>query len=345
MRARRLVLPLLVGVLLFSEVILRATGPLPSLATATAPFEPSERPAVVAPGPDLRECIDPPGTVDGPAPRAWEATFDGVEPTIRLLVAGDSMVLGPGVEREATATWLMGVYLATATGQRVITVNAGLNAAGYCGVIRAVHQHLDEAAVDAIVVMLFADDLEQHAFTLVGGSLRADPSRLATGPIRTLLSTSYVANAVWFAGLKVALNGQDSAPAWVDRGPRNLTQFTRDNLAASMRRLDQRAGPTWALLAPAGLASCPENPDPTSECAWLTDDLHTLSATLETEVGAFVDLRGLWEEGGGLESELANQTRTGRLAVHPNAKGHEEIAAALAPWALKRVGSARQRRR
>lgn len=250
------------------------------------------------------------------------------------------MVLGPGVRPEQTAAWRIGNQVATELGRQVTLVNAGLNAAGYCGVIRAVHHHLDEASVDAVVVALFADDLEQHALTLVNGTLRADPHRLEPGPMRTFLSHSFLANAVWFAGLKWALVEQKSTPAWVDRGPRLVPQKTVDNLVASIRHLEKRVAPTWALLGPTGLPSCPEQPSPTSECGWLVDDLDTMSASLAQEAEFFVDLQGVWGDEDALASEVDSQKQSGRIAVHPNAAGHQKIAAALLPQVLEKLSQA-----
>ena len=81
-----------------------------------------------------------------------------------MLVAGDSITLGDGVEPEESYAGRIAASIAESKGQPVQVVN-GCECHGYCHVIRAVHRHLRDEPFDTILVGLFADDLEQRAVT------------------------------------------------------------------------------------------------------------------------------------------------------------------------------------
>jgi hypothetical protein len=83
---------------------------------------------------------------------------DGAGESLKMLVAGDSVTLGSGVHPRDTWAVALGERLSAVSGRSVEIVNGGVNAAGYCGVIRTVHHHLATEDFDRVVVALFADD-------------------------------------------------------------------------------------------------------------------------------------------------------------------------------------------
>lgn len=302
---------------------------LPSMRGGVRPFSPSERPSVVAMQPDVPGCVE----VDphGAAPRAWGWMIGEGEPH-RLLFAGDSVTLGQGVRPADTFAVQLGLAYAEANGVAVEVVNAGVNAAGYCGVIRAVHHHHAKEPFARTVVALFADDLEQRAVVLDGGSLRANPA-LLNGAVASLATRSHAVNWVWHAGLARSVQRQIDEggvpPPHVTVPGRSIPAETMDNLKASIEGLT-KFNPLWLVIPPAGLSHCPETPDPHSECGWLVDDMDRIAGVLASTGSDWVDLRHIHDAGFTLGVEMAWWRREGRLPVHPNPEGHTALADAAA---------------
>ena len=153
------------GVAVLLEVGLRLSGPLPSLRAQPRPFEAAAYPSVKAIGPEPRGCIE---TDTGqPPPTAWRwMAGEGTDAPLRMLVVGDSVALGRGVNPRDT--WAVGLAqrLASVHDRRVEVVNAAVNASGYCGAFRTIH-HQAAHTIDWVVVGLFADDLEQWLSSLM----------------------------------------------------------------------------------------------------------------------------------------------------------------------------------
>jgi lysophospholipase L1-like esterase len=315
-----------------AELGLRAEPELPSMRASFAPFQPSERPAVHGLQPDTPGCVelDP----HGPAPRAWGMVVgEGEGPPARVLFAGDSVTLGQGVRPEGTFAVRMSEDLAKARGVPVEVVNAGVNAAGYCGIIRSVHHHHENETFDRTVITLFADDLEQRAVVLEGGDLRANPA-LIDGWVAWAATESFTVNWVWFQALHWAVDrataGGTQAPEYVSIAGRTVPSRTMENLARSIEGLADK-DVLWLLVAPVGLSLCEVDADPTSECAWMAADGDRIAAALDAAGVKWVDLRGLWATGDTSAVQTVEMSwwrNQGRLPVHPNPDGHAQIAEA-----------------
>jgi len=295
------------------------------------PFRPDGRPSVVAPVPDIPGCRE---SDTGDKPVAWTRTFgSGVEPPLRVLVAGDSISLGEGVSPEESYAGLVGAELSIRHGRPVEVVNAGVNAAGYCHVIRAVHQHVAADDFEYVVIGLFADDLEQRAVTLHDGALRADPGMVG-GAIGTMATRSYVLNWVWFQVLKYAVSVQTDGgtrpAAHVTRPGRKIPERSLQNFSASVRGLNQYK-PLFLLIPPVGGPLCPPEPAQGSECSWLFQDMDEMAIRLTDSGARFLDLRGLWADGEDHTQAIEQRwwRENGRLPVHPDAAGHARIAEVL----------------
>jgi len=310
------------------EVGLRVqSDDLPSMRGGIQPFSPTERPAVVAMQPDVQGCIE--ADPHGDAPQAWGWMIGEGEPH-KLLFAGDSVTLGQGVRPAETFAVQMGLAYAATHGVAVEVVNAGMNAAGYCGVIRAVHHHHAKESFARTVVALFADDLEQRAVVLEGDALRANPA-LLDGAIASLATHSHAVNWLWHAGLTRSVQRQldegGALPPHITIPGRTIPSETINNLKASIEGL-AKFNPLWLVIPPAGLSHCVATPDPRSECAWLVDDMDRIAAVLASTGSDWVDLRTIHGADFTLNVEMAWWRREGRLPVHPNRQGHKAIAAA-----------------
>jgi hypothetical protein len=337
-----------VGILVAGMVLLETTfrfdSKLPSLRADVVSFHPEGRPAVVASGPDISECRGP---EDDDKPVSWTRTVGtGEDVPIRLLVAGDSITLGEGVQPEESYAFMLATALAVQEDRPVELVNAGVNAAGYCHVIRAVHRHMADESYDRVVIAFFADDLEQRAVTLVNGKLRADPTMVG-GIIGTLASHSYVFNWVWFKQLEWVISRQTDEgrhpPTHITRVGRTIPTETLSNFERSIHGVLSH-DPLFVLIPPVGEPLCPIEAQPGSECAWLVQDMDRMVRTLRKLGDNFVDLRGLW--GDGVDHTQPMERRwwreQKRLPVHPNADGHERIGRTLSavPWLRKKRPSA-----
>ena len=308
------------------EMGFRASGEaLPSLRGGVSPFVPSERPGVVALADDVPGCIEEDS--NGPPPTAWGMRV-GTGPGATLLFAGDSVTLGQGVSPSDTYAVQLGTSYAEAYGVTAEIVNAGVNAAGYCGVFRAVHHHHAHERFDRTVIALFADDLEQRAVVLEGEHVRANPAQIE-GWVARLATASHAFNWVWHIALSAAVKdvvaSGDPLPPHVRLPGRTVPETTLHNLERAIRAA-ARFEPIYLLVPPAGLRLCPERPAPNSECEWMVADMHRMAAALDSTNAAWVDLRNVPTEGHVLAVERAWWRRDGRLPVHPNASGHRAFA-------------------
>ncbi len=323
-----LIVPFLV---IAAEGLLRLNPELPSLRSTIVPFELEGRPSVTAPRLETSGCVGP---ADEDNAVAWVRTFgDGVSPKIRILIAGDSITLGEGVRPEESYGGLIGAALSERVHGPVEVVNVGVNAAGYCDVIRAVHGHLVEDVYDHVLIGFFADDFEQRAVTLKGDEIRADP-RMVGGMIGSAASNSYAFNWVWFELLKLAVltqtDGGRHPVAHITRPGRRIPQWSLDNFSESLARLKTN-NPTFLLIPPVGGPLCPSQPLPGMECEWLYADMNQMADRLDASGARFVDLRGLWGDGVDHTQKLERRwwREHQRLPVHPNAAGHSRIADAF----------------
>ncbi|MGB0640849.1 MAG: SGNH/GDSL hydrolase family protein [Myxococcota bacterium] len=337
------------GALVAMEVALRLVYVgLPSLSVEMQPFEPQNRPSVVATGPDLPLCHEPKqerpqgaGEAEAP-PVGWVRLIPGEGEPLIVFVVGDSVALGAGVQPEQTYAYGIADRLGSMTSRPVKLFDLGYNAASYCGYLQELHHHLDRLTPDLVVVHMFADDLEQQALVLTGGVLRADPSQMDNPVFSSLLTHVYVANWVWWQGLDLvvrrATSGGGTTPEWVERGPRIIPQKTINNFGNSMVHVAERLQELGVaqftfLTSPVGWGLCPEMPSPTSECGWLAHDMHAMSAKLDATKVSWSDMKDIW--GSDLSSvqdlEMRFYREQGRLPIHPNEDGHRRILEAVWP--------------
>ncbi len=311
------------------ECALRIQDPLlPSMRGGLEPFVPSERPAVVALESDIPGCVET--DTNGAAPKAWGLRVgEGGGPPHTLLFAGDSVTLGQGVRPAETYAVLLGKAYAEAHNVPVEVVNAGVNAAGYCGVIRAVHHHHAREMFERTIVTLFADDLEQRAVTLEGDRIRANPEQVSGFAARAA-SSSHVVNWLWHRALSRSVrrltDSGSAPPAHVTLPGRTVPPETMSNLERSIAGLSE-VDPIWLLVPPAGFSLCPESPDPRTECGWMAADLDRIASVLVRSGEDWVDLRHIHGSDYVLDVERAWWERDGRLPVHPNRFGHRALAA------------------
>ena len=315
---------------------------VPSLSVSMTPFTPEGRPATISHGPDPQNCHSHPLANGQSPPISWQRSIEGTLPTLKIFVVGDSGALGSGVRPEETYAYQLAKKIHSKKKQHVALYNLGYNAAGYCIYLQELHRHLDLQKPDLVVVHMFADDLEQKALVMSGGVLRADPGRLESDMLRTILGKSFATNWVWWKLMTWMVtqttDGGTKLPKWVERGPRLIPDKTLANFSSSVVHLrDRLKGEgiphTFFLAAPAGMSLCPDKTRPTSECAWLKNDQNTIAKLLnETDV-PWLDLRMLWGDSKIyiLRQEHRFYREFGRLPVHPNQEGHRKILEAIWP--------------
>ena len=331
---------LLIGTVVL-ELGFRLTGPLPSMRTVPLDFIPEGRPAVVGIEADTVGCTE--SDVAQPPPVAWKwATPSGDGTPLRLLVVGDSVTIGQGVQ--PMDTWAAGLALnmSEETGRRVEVMNAGVNASGYCGAFRMVHHQYAHAVFDKVVIGLFADDLEQRAVILEDGEVYANPNHV-DGVVGVVASSSYAFNWMWLKVVESAIaltmeKGGAPPSYWVPSG-RSVPAETLDNLARAIGAVRTYA-PIYLLNPPSGQGLC-SRPTPNSECDWMQKDMALMAEALVNSGELWVDNRTLFQGESTaftLPEERSWFQETGRLPVHPNALGHERIARSV-PSAWLRVTS------
>lgn len=249
---------------------------------------------------------------------------------LSLWTAGDSITLGAGVAPDQTFSAALARRLALSSGRPVALRDLGIQGAAYCDSIKDLHLWLDRDRPDAVVLQLFADDLEKRALYAVQGQVIAFPWRERDPLLRALASRSYLGNLAW----STVRARQGEGPTR-GIGVEDQVAFRRavSLLVARLRTLG--IPHVLTLVAPTGLPRCA---DPTfaarvADCAWLTHDMDLLAVMLVQEGLPFVDLRAAWEDrpDATLAEERQELERRGRLPIHPDAAGHAALAEALWP--------------
>jgi len=248
-----------------------------------------------------------------------------------LWVTGDSVAKGFGVAEKDGVAARLGRHLSGHLGAKVQVRNLAINGAGFCLYMSHLLTRLEEGpAPDALVLLLFADDLEHRAMMAVGDGVVAFPDRIESPAGRALAENSYLANLTWMVSL---MANQGKVPQ------RFIGSRGRKIFVGTMKLLVQqvqmaRIPLVTALVAPTGLHLCPKDPPPASRCRWLDKDM-TLMAALLTEAGVpFLDLRELWKGKNNkliLADELERMRQSPEIAVHPSSEGHELLAKKI--WA------------
>jgi len=244
-----------------------------------------------------------------------------------MLIVGDSVTLGRGVNPSDTWAVALAERLSILRQRRVELFNAAVNASGYCGAFRAVHHHTAHADFDRVVVGLFADDLEQRAVVIEDGGVYANPAVLP-GVVGWLATHSHVFNAVWLEILQVALaRGEGAVPPGFVGAGRTVPTTVLDNVSKSISLIGQYE-PLFILNSPAGMGHCHEALPP-ADCVWLRADMGQMARMLDESGERWVDNRRLFDgetTGTTLPVEQDWLKTLGRLPVHPNAVGHRMIA-------------------
>ncbi len=332
--------PLVGAALLLSlgaaEAVLRGVyDDLPSLAPlarAETYFGHDAPPIATSPA-DSMNCRDPPGSTAGGsghvAPPTREHAFGDGEPTRSILVAGDSVAWGYGVAPEEAWGSQLGAALFQALGNSLSVGVVGVPGGGYCEVLRALHHELDATDPDAVVLQVFADDLEQRAMIILDGAPVVFPASAGSPWVRGLVAHSYAANWAW-----------SRFRARRSPGPtRFISEEGQAGFQSSMKALRERLDELGTdllvfLLPPSGTAAC-GGPGPQEQiCRWYAEDMDRMEALLWVAGIAPLRLDTLWSNPSAqaLPQELRrSQTEPAYVPIHPSAAGHTHLAQALAP--------------
>lgn len=250
---------------------------------------------------------------------------------LKLWVAGDSVTMGFGVEAGSDYGNLLGKRLVEATGLPVIVRNLGINGAGFCGVLKRLNENVGvDGAPDIVVIGLFADDLEERALVSAQEKLVAFPDRVENPLGRLLVSQSYMANLGWYAFM-AQRSQQTDTKRYIDEKGQALF---KDSMSHMAQLLDKnRTAMITALLAPAGLHLCAEDPEENSRCRWLGPDLDLMANLLDELKIPTVNLKDVWKDKPTMviSEELDRMNRGLELGVHPDERGHAVLADALWP--------------
>lgn len=266
-----------------------------------------------------------------------------LEGAFNLAVVGDSVVEGIGAPKGRGMAEVLGRLLGRSTGLQVEVINSGRPGANFMHKAQMSKKILDSGAADALVVVLFSDDLHFSLVVAEKGKvvdlLDKQPSLL----MRTLIRRSYLANALWML--------------WRTSVHQTQTQFLsgehRARLVGLMREVKQRARQSktplvMAILPASGVAVCPRRPLQGTPCSVVLLTMETMAELLQEAGMPFVDLRYIWADGRPRAPQYElDDVRSGRLgiAVHPDTEGHSMIAEALEPVLTKAVLKRPLRRR
>lgn len=257
-----------------------------------------------------------------------------VDGAFRVAVAGDSVVAGVGAMENDGVVDQLERALATSLDRPVETLNLGFRGVGYCAVSAWATHALDQD-LDALVVVYFGDDLEDRAMFTLDGSVVAFPDRIDDDLGRLLASTSYVANAIWFAEARRMGQGPRR---FVDEAGREAFVETVQGVVDAA---EGRGVPVLvALLPPAGMWDCDDDPEPMSRCDWIPQDLDLMADLLSNADLPFLDLRELWDgRGEMLWHTEARRLQPSDMVVHPSIEGHRHLALTLSDALLPLLGS------
>ena len=245
---------------------------------------------------------------------------------LRLWVTGDSVAKGFGVPLDDGVASRLGRRLSAHTGAKVKVRNLAINGAGFCLYMNKLLSRLEEGPPpDALVLLLFADDLEHRAVIALTDGVVAFPDRIRSPAGRALAENIYLANLAWMVSHMA--NRDKAPPRFIGANGRLIFLKTMKLLVQQVQR--QRIPLITALVAPTGLHLCPANPPPASRCRWLGQDMGLIAALL-TEAGVpFLDLRTLWQgkdESLILADELHRMRTSPEVAIHPSSAGHALLA-------------------
>jgi len=307
--------------LLAGEVVVRVQSPsLPSLAPLDGvdPRVWGDVQRWTDPATDLDHCGHPDAPVRFP-PRT-EHHGEGLGK--QLWVVGDSIVHGFGVGPTDAWPQRMAADLSSHLAAPIQLTRLGGPGLGYCGWTSSLRKHRARLTPDAVVLQVFADDLERRDLVLVDG-------RVAAIPRHPVLRSSWLVNRLWLAWV----SRLGSARPARDADHAGLAQF-RSVVGSTLDQLQADGIPTLIVLVPpAGLPRCTDAETGFSDCDWLRTDQDLLATTLDTLGHPWLDLRTAWDNTppDTLPDEERAWTERGRLPVHPGPEGHKRLAEAVLP--------------
>lgn len=246
-----------------------------------------------------------------------------------LAVVGDSVVEGVGAPRGQGVAEVLGRRLGQATGATVRVINRGRSGANLKQKAELARDLLVHRAADAVVVVLFSDDLYFGGVVARHGVVVDLLDKQPSLAVRVLVRHSYLANALWLVWRAAVYETRTQFLSAADRG-RMVAQLGEVKDLARRNRV-----PLVVAIVPAsGLALCPARPDPGTGCSWTLLTMDTMAKMLQEAGQPFVDLRLIWADGKPRAPQIElDDMASGKLgiAVHPDAEGHAMIADALLP--------------
>ncbi len=241
-----------------------------------------------------------------------------------LLIGGDSVAAGFGVAIDEAFGARIRKQLSAETGREWRAQSTALPAAGWCLIASRLSSAIPLLKPKLTLIALFADDLQAHEVLLIDGKFAAPTEAVARPMLRSLVRRSYLANQLWFLGLRAggATGSMHPTPAGVARFRAAMIELDTAARAAGGEAL-------FTLLAPAGMPRCGTGEAAAEICTNIRNELGIIAFNLERAGLPWVDLRELWQNAppSMLEGESQNP-----MPVHPDAGGHARIAAALLPY-------------
>ncbi len=288
-----------------------------------APLPGPPKPGPPKPGPSGRGAPPKPGE----PLTATEVQAGGGIARRSLWLVGDSVTYGLGVAAADTFGAGLARRLAEHFGEAVVARNLGVPGGGFCASVRRLATEQAAHRPDLVLIVFFADDLEEHSLLTVQGHLIAPPDVARSAPVRWLITRSYLANLAWYRAVGASLFGPRTDGRFVS--PDAVADF--EAAARVMRDRVQEAGgiAIFTLLPTPSEANC-TTPDPASRCRWLANDVERMGTGLRAAGIPFLDLRGVWPLGAAhVVADEQTVVAEGGVAMHPNEVGHGLLANAI----------------
>jgi hypothetical protein len=196
-------------------------------------------------------------------------------------------------------------------------------------VLRALHHELDASSPDAVVLQVFADDLEQRAMIVLDGAPVVFPQSSGSQWVRAVVSHSYTANWAWS---RYRARRNPGPARFISEAGRAGFQSAMETLR---KRLETQDTALIVFLLPlSGAKSC-DMPGPQEQiCRWYAEDLNRMKALLIQAGLPPLHLDTLWSNPSAhaLPQEIRRaETEPAYVPIHPSAAGHTHLAQALAP--------------